>query len=45
MTPYLTLVLAGFTIFVVALGVVTTRGWIAAVKAKSAQRPSDARTY
>jgi len=48
MTPYLALVLAGFTLFVVVLGVVTLQGWIAALKAKSARKvatpaPSSAR--
>lgn len=38
MTPYLALVLAGFAVFVGALGAVTTQGWIAALKAKQAQR-------
>ena len=38
MTPYLALVLAGFALFVVVLGVVTTQGWIAALKAKSTPR-------
>lgn len=34
LTPYLALVLAGFTVFVVVLGVVTLQGWMAALKAR-----------
>lgn len=40
MTPYLALVLAGFAVFIVVLGTVTTQGWIAAMRAKSAARPA-----
>ena len=36
MTPYLALVLAGFTLFVGARGVVTLRGWVAALEARPA---------
>lgn len=34
MTPYLALVLAGFSLFVGVLGVVTLQGWMAALKAR-----------